>query len=275
MNKMKKFALISLAALTLSSNTFFAAGEVKDGRVSTYLKGALQSVADVEGALKGAGFETVATYPIDGDLTTVVFTSAELKATANKANRGFAAVLRVLVDKKDKQISISNPIYFEKAFLQDEYDATVAEGVLAKLNGAFAGLTDSKDNMKFGKLAGYHFMIAMPYYDDMDTVAKGDNATLIQKATASGKVLFNLQIAEGRNLLGFALTPETSKFVSTIGTKNGFVLPYTVLVEGNKAKALAGKYYIAVTYPSLKMSHFMKISNIPGAIENEAEQLFK
>jgi len=271
---MIKNIIFSIATIVLLSSGLFAAGEVKDGKVSAYLEGSLQSVSAVESALSSAGFEVLA-KDTNGDLTTVVFTCPTLKKLASKPNRGFAAVLRVLVDKSDNLISITNPLYFEKAFLQDDYDENSAKKVLAKLNAAFAGLKDSSDNLKYSKIGHYHFMMGMPYYEDMDTVAKGDNAQLIAKVQASGKALFTLNLGANQTLIGFKLDDDVASFVDTIGKKNGSVLPYTVLIEGGKAKILAPKYDIALSYPSLKMGQFMQISATPGKIEDNIEKAFK
>ncbi len=35
------------------------------------------------------------------------------------------------------------------------------------------------------------------------------------------------------------------------------------------------KYYIAVMYPMLKMSQFMKISTVPGAITKDIGKIFR
>jgi hypothetical protein len=280
MRKIKRFTIASLTLLALLSSTLFGAGEVKDGKVSTYLIGALQEVSAVESALKSAGFEILAEHQIDpsGDLTTIVFTSATLKKLGNNEKRGFASILRVLVNKADGEIAITNPIYFEKAFLQEAYDDLAAKKVLAKLNSTFSALKDSKDGMEFDELSGYHFMMGMPYYEDMDVVAKGAHDALLAKVKAheGGKnLIFELNLAPNRTLIGYKIDKQTAGFVHKIGTKNAFVLPYTILIEGDKAYALAAKYYLALSYPQLKMSQFMTIATVPGAIEKECKKAFK
>ncbi len=278
---LKRGAIASIAMVTFLSSALFGAGEItKDGRVSTFLEGAFQDVKSVESTLSGAGFEVLATDEIDkkGKLTSIVFTCPSLKKMADKPNRGHAAVLRVLVNKIDEEISIANPLYFSKAFLQDDFDASTAEAVLAKINGAFKDLKDSKDGMQFDDLSGYHFMLAMPYYDDMAVVGEGDNKDLIEKAKAYNRgknLLFELKLSDNRTLLGYKIDKRTAKFVSKIGTKNAGLLPYTILIEKNKAKILVGKYYIAINYPALQMSHFMKIATVPNAIEKDCSKAFK
>lgn len=273
MIKMKKL-VATLATLTLLSTSAFAE------KISTHLEGALQDAAAVQTALKGAGFEVLAEQQIDkkGDLTTVVFTCPTLKKLANKEEKGFASVLRVLVNKADNEISITNPVYFSKAFLQKAYDDAAAKKVLGKINGAFPGLKGSNDGMDFDDLDGYHFMMGMPYYDDMETVGKGSHDELLAKVKAhkGGKnLIFELNLGKDRTLVGFKIGKKTAKFVNKIGTKNASVLPYTILIEGGKAKILAAKYYLALGYPSLKMSQFMTIATVPGAIEKDCSKAFK
>jgi hypothetical protein len=239
---LKKGAIASLAAVTLLSSSLFGAGEVtKSGRISTFLEGTFQDAKSVESSLTSAGFEILATDTIDkkGKLTAIVFTCPTLKKMADKPNRGHAAVLRVLINKIDEEISIANPLYFSKAFLQDDFDAKTAEAVLSKINGAFKGLKDSKDGMDFDDLAGYHFMLSMPYYDDMAIIGEGDNADLIAKVKSYKKgenLLFELKLSENRTILGYKIGSRTAKFVSKIGIKNAGLLPYTILIEKDCSK---------------------------------------
>ena len=46
-------------------------------------------------------------------------------------------------------------------------------------------------------------------------------------------------------------------------------------VEEGKAKMLAPKYYIAISYPQLTMGEFMTIASVPGAIEKDLAKPFK
>ena len=118
----------------------------------------------------------------------------------------------------------------------------------------------------------------MPYYDDMLTLAKDDQADLIAKAKAykGGKeLIFEYKISDNTTLLGYKLNQRTSKFPNKIGLENGIVLPYLILIENGKAKALAAKYYIALSYPLLSMGEFMGISAIPGEVEDDLDNIFR
>jgi hypothetical protein len=52
-------------------------------------------------------------------------------------------------------------------------------------------------------------------------------------------------------------------------------LPYELLVSGNKAYILHGKFRIAQSFPDLGMGTFMKISGAPNAIELTIKEAIK
>ncbi|MGB5964885.1 MAG: hypothetical protein WBG65_05070 [Sulfurimonadaceae bacterium] len=286
---MKKLLALVVAALVLSfsgcSSKEATASEgvatkPAEEKVSTYLVGAYVDADAAQAKLTEAGFEVVAAYKVDkkGEYTSIVFTNAAMKSAANKADRGFAAVLRLLVNNEKQEISITNPVYFGKAFMQDDFDYQAALAIEKSLSGVFGELKGSADKWAFDGLAGYHFMMGMPYYEESAVLAEGDNAELVEKAKVYKKgknLIFELQLGEGRTLLGYELGARTSKFVKKIGYQNAQILPYTVLIEDGKAKMLAAKYYIAISYPQLTMGEFMTIASVPGAIEKDLAKPFK
>jgi uncharacterized protein (DUF302 family) len=253
------------------------AGYAKDDAISTYLVGPLAPVAQVTADLKANDFEVLASKQLDkkGELTSIVFTCKGLRKMADKKERGFMGAMRLLVDKTNKQISITNPLYFAKAYMQNDVDEKFATNILDKVNGSFEGLKDSADKIEADDLVHYHFMMGMPYYEEMDVIAKGDNEELLAKVKASGKMLFSLKLEGGAVLVGVDLDKRTAKFPTKIGTANAAVLPYAVLIEGGEAKALAPKFNIALYYPLLTMSQFMTIATVPGAIVKDLEKAFE
>ncbi len=256
-------------------------GDIKNNRVSAYLRGTFVDSNSVKNSLVKAGFTLLSEYVIDkkGLLTTIVFTSEEFQKQGDKPNRGFASSMRILVDKKNKQISITNPLYTSRAFMQDEFDEKISQVVLDKLRGAFSGLKDSDGMIKFHLLPKYHFMVSMPYYKDMLEVASAkDSQTLIDKIKAhkkGKKLLYMQKLSKDRFVIGIQLSKRTSKFVKKIGYENSGLLPYPILIENGVAKILDPKYYIAVMYPKLKMSQFMTIATIPDAIEKDCGRVFR
>jgi len=252
-------------------------GEVENARIAAYLQAPLMSEDEAKAKLEKAGFRVIASFKVDkkGKVKSLVFTDDKLVAKASKQGRGFAANLRLLVDGINGQISISNPVYVQKAFLQDDFDETLAKETLKRLRENFEGLKNSKDVVKFIRLPRYKFMNGMPVYEDMVVVKKGSNDALLQKARKSKKVVFEQKLENGSILLGVKLSKRTSKFVKKIGYQNGELLPYPLLIEDGKAYALAPKYYIAVMYPLLSMSEFMTIATVPGAINKDLDKIFR
>ncbi len=259
------------------ASTITLVGDVKDGRVSAYLHAPLLPIDDVKQILEKAGFTLLGTYKIDkkGEVSSIVFTNPTLTALASKKGRGFAASLRITVDTKDKLISITNPIYVMAAFLQDEYDATLASKTLAQLRDAFGNLENSDDILKFRILSRYQFMKGMPRYTDMQVIKKISSEKLLKNARKSKKIVYEQKLENGATVLGVKLSKRTSKFIKKTGYKNAGLLPYPVLIENNEAKIMDPKYYIAIMYPMLKMSQFMKIATVPGAIHKDIDKIFR
>ena len=252
-------------------------GEDKSGRVSTYLQGEYLDSKGVADLLKKGGYEILSTTTLDpkDGLDVIIFTDQKIKSLAKHSP--FLATMRVLIDKKDQLIELTNPIYFAKAFSGKQYDEKSALEVLHHLTQTFQAqkLKESRDRLKSTLIAKYQFMFGMPYYSDMESVAEGSKEALIKKARAKKRVAFVVDLDKGRALLGMNLSSKTTAFIHNVGEKNALLLPYPVLIEEGEAKILNPKYYIAIYYPMLKMSQFLMISDIPDAITAEAQALFR
>ncbi len=248
--------------------------------ISAYLQGEVQDVQSVKSKLSSGGFTVVGSSKVNekGTLTSIVYTNDSLRTLADKDTRGFMSTLRVLVDEENSKLSFANPIYFCEAFMQGDNDKKVAEGIASKLTEIFGTLKNSKDSLEYDDLAGYHFMFGMPYFSDMEVIASStssEDLLAYLKSKYSEKLLFTNKISKDRILIGVKLSEDTSKFIDKIGTNNALVLPYPILLENGKAKILAPKYYLAISYPALKMTQFMTISDIPGKISQDCKNLFK
>lgn len=275
------FALVLAVGFSGCSSQSLSAGEeAAPKEVHAYLIGDLMTPEEVSSKLTAAGFEVLGTFVVNKKekLQTVVYTNEALKAMASKPGRGFAAIGRILIDPARAQISISNPVYFGKAFMQADADYAEMKKIKDTLTAAFAGLKEASDKWEYNGLADYHFMVSMPYYQDSIVVGEGDTAELVQKAESYKKGsshLFTLKISEGKYLVGYDLDKRTAKFPEKIGTDKAGLLPYTILIENNEARILAPKFYLAVSYPQLTMGEFMKIATVPGAIEKDLNRPFK
>ena len=257
------------AALKKSNNSL---GKIENGRVSAYLRGEYISISKAEKNLLELNFKILAKTTIDKEnlLTSIIFTNKEISKLASKKNRGFAGSLRMIIDEKEKTINISNPIYYFKGFLQDDFNKELANKTLSKIISKFKNLKNSKDKLKYQILDDYQFMTGMPYYEDMIVVARGDN--LLDKIMKN-RVIYTQKLDNGAIIIGVKLS-TTSEFINKIGRNNASLLPYPILIENGIAKILDPKYYISFMYPMLSMSKFMEISEIPNNIIKDCEDLF-
>ena len=252
-------------------------GNVDNARVTAYLQSPLLTVDEVVAKLKQENFEILSVYKVDkkGTATSIVFTNDAIKKAASINMRGFAGTLRIVVDTENKLVNISNPIYMLKAFMQKEYNPNVAENVLTQIHTMFSDLKASTEIVKFLALERFQFMENMPFYQDMQVIAKAKNEELLKRAQKSKKIVYEQHLENGSIILGVELGSRTSKFVEKIGYQNSGLLPYPVLIENGEAKILAPQYYIAVMYPQLKMSKFMTIATVPGAINKDIDKIFR
>ena len=247
--------------------------------VSTYEYAKFQDTAGVKAALSKGGFEIVGEYDAmaNPDYHVVAYTCKTLKGAAAKENREFAAVAKVLISKADKRLVLTNPEYFLSAYLQDDFNADNAKRINSKLTKTFGELKGSEDTLEDDDISGYHFMMGMPYYEDMIEVAQGDDLLAKLQKNAGDNIVFTLQVGDA-TVVGVAMPTENGEksYVSAIkGEKHTAFLPYMVLIQGDEAKIMHPKYALAIAYPKLSMGDFMGISGTPGDIEDYFTSLFK
>ncbi|MEN4053736.1 MULTISPECIES: hypothetical protein [Sulfurimonas] len=269
---MKKILLSGLVTMLLGASL------VADN-VSSYEYASFKSVNDVKSALHDNGLKVIGEYDVMGDPSyhVIAYTCPTLTNDASKEDRAFAAVQKVLVNSSDNELVLTNPEYFLHAFMQDDFKEEHAKKVNAKLANAFGTLKGSQDGLDDDDIAGYHFMMGMPYYEDMIEVAKGDNLVQKLEKNAADNIAFKIQAGKA-TLYGIAMPTEKGEkyYVPEIkGQKHTAFLPYMVMIEGDEAKILHPKYYLAISYPNLSMGNFMSISGTPGDIEEYMAGLFK
>lgn len=283
---MKKLLVLLFSAAVLSfsgcadKGTQASAGTVAEpiGEISTYLQGTHISVADAEAKLSAGGFEVLATYESVKNAHTIIFTCPSLKEEAAKPNRANIAVMKLFVDDEAKRISLTNPLYFGKAYMQQDYNHAVFSAVTAKLEAVFPGLTPSADKMEFGKLASYHFGLGMPFYEDVEFLGEGTSAELLAKLKEYKKgkdFIYEVKISDDTTLVGYGLSAGTKRFVTKIGRQNAGLLPWPIVVSGGEATMLRTEYYITLNYPLLDMALFREIAPNNRDIIKDLKKPFK
>jgi len=265
---MKKLILL----LTIFTSSIFASN------LSTYLYSTMQSDDAIKSNLQKVGFNIIGSYnAMDNEnYKVIVYTSQQLKKLASKENRAFIAVQKVLVDKVNNKLVFTNPKYFAKAMLQDDYDSSLVNQVSNRLKAAFS-MTKGEYALKEDDLSSYHFMFAMPYYEDMITVAKGNDLDSKLKSNASSNIVFTLKL-KSATLYGIAMHVAKGEkdYIGALKQEGSSAfLPYMVVIQNNEAKILHAKYYLALSLPKLTMGEFMTIMNTPDDIEEYFKGLFK
>ena len=257
-----------------------------------------QQVSDeVIQTLKANSFTVLGNYNPEGKSTlkVIAFTRNDLKNTVIKVkDRGaLAAVMKIgLVNKGGKTIiSYTNPDYILRAYLPKNY--TTYSSVFMKfsndLKAALSGLGSNFNafggTVEADELPKYHYKIMMPYFTDPVELAEYDSfeqglATIEKNLNAkkgNTKEVFKLVYnTEKVAVFGIALEDkETGEayFLPKIGEEHVAAMPYEIILQGNKATMLHGKYRIALHWPDLTMGTFMKIMSTPGDIEDAMETL--
>ena len=264
----------------------FVLGNTPPGDINTV-------VATVTGALQAQGFTIVGTYAPYPSATVICATHDDiLTAAANATNGGFGAAQRVAITEVDGKLQVS---YMNPAYLGTAYGLGKLETISAKLAAALGR------DMEFGakgieekKLAPgkYHYKMLMPYFNDIDVLNTFDDyktgVATVEKNLAAGlggtaKVyridlpdkevsVFGIAIPEGDGSDSGA--KDTDREIMAIidyqEYRSTAYLPYELMVQGNKAIALRGRYRIAVHFPDTPMTGahgFTKIMSSPGGIE--------
>ena len=219
----------------------------------------------------------------------ICFTNNDLKTLSLQfQDRGaLASVLKASVMSQDGKsvLSILNPEYLFLAYWgkqlngQDEQLSALSESVknlFSKMGTleVFGGSVDKDD------LPGYHYKIFMPYFTDPDqlaTYASFDEGLSIIRKNLTDHKMNTLQVFEqvfpeqkiavfGVGLMDSAT--GSSHFLPIIGESHMAAMPYEIILQGDKATALPGKYRLALYWPELTMGTFMKIMKTPGQIRN-------
>lgn len=283
--------MLFLTSITVSAQELQPFYEV--GQFTKNIQALSQQIED---GLTNAGYEILGSYhPENKDtLFVVCFTSNSLKQLSLQfPDRGpLAAVMKAgfIRTQGKTTLSIVNPEYMflayfgqqlnghEEALKAQSKEITDFFGKMGKLM-PFGGVVEQK------KLIHYHYKIMMPYFDDPDELAEfssfEEGLQIIQKnlnqQKGNTRKVYQLIFPKKKiAVFGVALLDkETGEadFLPIIGESHIAAMPYEIILQGNEATSLAGKYRIALYWPELGMGTFMKIIKTPGRIEDALEQI--
>jgi len=250
-------------------------------------------------ALISGGYKVIGEYHPEKnqDLYVIAYTSDELiSLTKGFSDRGLlAATLKVGFLHKDGKTTISmlNPEYQFRAYIYEGYDnysskfeqiSQTAINTLKPLGNKFEAFGGEE---KKEKLYKYHYKMMMPYFTDpvelnefssfeegLQTIRKNLEAGLGNTAKVYEIVDEENQIA----VFGIALydvDKGEGDFLPVIGEEHIAAMPYDIILQGNEATMLHGKYRFALLWPELTMGTFMKIMSTPKNVERFMEAITK
>jgi len=249
-----------------------------------------KDVVAVTDKLTAAGFTVVGDYSPYNNAHVIVVTNDEMKANAGNSEFGiYGAVARVSLTAVSGKIQVAytNPTYLANAYRMKDS----LKGVATKLKETLSGgqVFGSEDGVDVDDLREYQYKsFVTPDLDSaQDDVAKHDSyqkaVEHINKALAKGtggsQKVYQVDLGNDKTLFGVGFSEGDAADQSVMGIVDGGAmkhtayLPYEIAVMGRKVYFLSAKFRLAVMFPDLSMGTFMRISSVPGAIEDAIEEI--
>jgi hypothetical protein len=293
---MKK-VLVSLLVFFLAFLMIHAAN-LKPYIMAGVEKGDTASVVKkTENMLKNAGFKIVGAYsPMQDGNRTVICATHELVEKSVLTVGGltaFGSVIRFGIFRNGDTVEVSyiNPLYWANAYYRSDFPRVEKNyrSLAGKISNALNGLEEvrntgfgSKNGKSVEKLRKYSYMIGMPKFDKVVTIAeKTDHDEMVRRirknlaSKLGGSVLVYEVGYPGKDLTLFGVglwgKKGEKKFLPVIDYKQPrhvAFMPYELLVMKDRVVMLHGRFRIALSFPDLTMGTFMKIVSTPGDIVN-------
>lgn len=290
------FSSIAILMIIISSFAQDLTPYIKIGDSNESIQQVSQKVIN---ALESNAYTVLGTYNPSNKSTlkVIAFTRTDLKNTVIKVkDRGaLAAVFKVGLEQKNGKVIISytNPDYILRAYLGDNYNTykTVFQRFSSDLKTTFSSIGNNFSpfggTVKAENLKKYHYKIMMPYFTDPvelnDFSSFEEGLKVIEnnlKAKKGNTIEVYKLVYAGEKVAVFGVGLQNkdegeAHFFPIIGEAHVAALPYEIILQGNKATMLHGKYRLALHWPDLTMGTFMKIMSTPGDIEDALEAVCK
>jgi hypothetical protein len=266
------------------------------GTNPTDINSAIQSSKE---ALSASGFTVIGEYNPgnSNDLAVICYTSPELEKIAlGFKDRGALAATLKIGFKKDGdlvKISMLNPMYLFYAYFIDGIDkqekalAEISDKAKNAMKKVATDFTPFGGTLNKEKLQKYHYKVMMPYFMDEEelnefasfeegvrTIEENLKNNIGETAKVYARIYTNEKVAVFGVALNNTETGEAN-FLPIVGDDHVAAMPYEIILQGNTASILPGKYRIALHWPELTMGTFIKIMSTPGDIKDTLEALTK
>lgn len=263
----------------------------------TTLDGKIGDTAEkVKQALLTENFEIIGEYNPEGkaNLHVIAYTRTDLQDAALKVkDRGLlAAILKIGLKETEGKVDVSmtNPEYIFRGYMLKEFekhnaplmkvdgDAKKAMGIVGTEFKPFGG------KLSTNTLEHYHYKFGMEYFDDPVSLKKYESfeegvatirKNLANKVGGAFEVFSVVRNDAKVAVFGIGLSDKETgepNFLPKIGDHHLAALPYEIILSGNEASMLHGRFRIAIHWPTLSMVFgkfsFIKIMSTPGHIND-------
>ncbi|MCK0179889.1 hypothetical protein MWU50_11345 [Flavobacteriaceae bacterium S0862] len=295
---MKKVILSLVTTLVIGYYSFSQelSPYIKVGELTESIQSAYDKVIST---LEGDNFTILGTYNPSNksSLKVVVFTRSDIKnKVVQVADRGaLAAAFKVGLIKLDEKVVVSytNPDYIFRAYLRDNYVTfqSTFEKFSADVKTTFSSIGNEfkpfGGTVKADKLKKYHYKIAMPYFTDpveLNKYASFEEGLKTIEANLKAKKGNTIEVYKlvypNKKVAVFGVGLQSAEkgeanFLHKIGESHTAALPYEIILQGNEATMLHGRYRIALHWPDLTMGTFIKIMSTPGDIKDALKAVCK
>jgi len=280
------FRWISAWALLAFSASVWAISPYIQG--DTVMGGSTQGAASaVEAKLKSGGFNVVGKYFPKGltEYGVVIATDdAMLKEVgAAGGNAVLGATIRVGV-KADGSVAYTNPDYWYRAYFRKGFDKRegAVKGLQERLKDALGAGKGQGGDESASSLSNYRYMIGMERLDSSkNELAKyGDFAEALKVvrnnlAKGAGKTskVYEVVLADRKlAVFGVAMNDgenSDGEWIKRIDMQENIAgLPYEIYIVDDEVESPYGRFRIALAFPDVGMGQFMRISSLPGVIND-------
>lgn len=270
--------LMISTSLAWAISPYIQAEKVKSAEI-------VKVASDVEAKLKAAGFQVLGHYfpkqlPDYGVVVVAdegILNDIRIMGGANVAG----AAIRVGV-KSDGTVTYMNPDYWYRAYFRGQFSKAeksvqAVQEKLARVLGAGMGFGGDETAEELPK---YRYIMGMERFDSdknklaehvsFDQAVKTVRDNLAKNVSNTSKVYEVVMPEEKIAVFGVAMNDATlgdGRWMAKIGGQDGIAsLPYEIYVVNNTVNALYGRYRLAVAFPNLNMSHFMRVVSTPNEI---------
>lgn len=280
------------ASLLATSTSALAASYMPMILGSTSTDSVSAAADKAKASLTANGFQVVGSYQPNQDTEILIVTNDALKSIASESkNGGFGAMERVSITQRggNTEVSYTNPAYLWNVYRM-KGDISPVQSAMEKALGKQKEF-GADSALSADDLRDYHYKFMMPYFDDVDELADYDShaqgVETIEKALAANKAgvskVYRIDLPSS-NMTVFGVTLSKGEGsdknilnqIDQNGLSHAAHLPYEILVVGDEAIALNGKFRIAINWPSLSMmgsGSFMSIANAPDEIKETLEKV--